>query len=39
MDRLFHAAEKFKNKFRTPLERSLYDATSNENWSAPNKIL
>ena len=39
MDRLFHAAEKLKNKFKSPLERTLYDATSNENWSAPNKIL
>ena len=40
LDNILRQAEKLKNKvLKSPLEQLLEEATSDENWSSPTKIL
>ena len=40
LNNIMRAAEKLKNKvMKTPMEQLLEEATSDENWNTPNKLL
>ncbi len=40
LSNLVRAAEKLKNKvLKSPMEQLLEEATSDENWNTPNKLL